>query len=161
MCRSHRAIETRLHEERKACKKLQKDMKEVKKALYPNKTPSPLGSKERESNPLHLLSNTMQDMKALIHLSCLLPMLAHLTWGFTLSLVVILDSKVPLLQHHLLLLQSSRGLVWRMRSQPPFLLIPTPEHIGLHRTTTSRRMISRGSDLKLRGTPIPSLFDDC
>jgi hypothetical protein len=82
MCRSHRAIETRLHEERKACKKLQKDMKEVKKALYPNKTP-PLGSKERESNPLHLLSSTMQDMKALIHLSCLLPMCYRqkLTWS--------------------------------------------------------------------------------
>jgi hypothetical protein len=26
-------------------------MKEVKKALYPNRTPSPLGSEERESNP--------------------------------------------------------------------------------------------------------------
>jgi AraC-like DNA-binding protein len=51
MCRSHHAVETRLHEERKARKKLQKDMKEVKKALYPNKTPSPLGSEERESNP--------------------------------------------------------------------------------------------------------------
>jgi hypothetical protein len=50
MCRSHHAIKTRLHEERKAHKKLQKDMKEVKKALYPNKTPSPPGSKERESN---------------------------------------------------------------------------------------------------------------
>jgi hypothetical protein len=51
MCRSHHAVETRLHEERKARKKLQKDIKEVKKALYPNKTPSPLDSKERESNP--------------------------------------------------------------------------------------------------------------
>jgi hypothetical protein len=51
MCHSHHAVETRLHEERKALKKLQKDMKEVKKALYPNETPSPLGSKERESNP--------------------------------------------------------------------------------------------------------------
>jgi hypothetical protein len=51
MCRSHHAIETRLHEERKACKKLQKDMKEVKQALYPNRTPSPPGSKERGSNP--------------------------------------------------------------------------------------------------------------
>jgi hypothetical protein len=30
-----------LHEERKAHKKLQKDMKEVKSVLYPNKTPSP------------------------------------------------------------------------------------------------------------------------
>jgi hypothetical protein len=44
MCRSHYAIETRLHEERKTQKKLQKDMKEVKKALYPDKTPSPPGS---------------------------------------------------------------------------------------------------------------------
>jgi hypothetical protein len=51
MCRSHHAIETRLHEERKTRKKLQKDIKEVKKALYPNKTPSPPGSEERESNP--------------------------------------------------------------------------------------------------------------
>jgi hypothetical protein len=50
MCHSHHAVETRLHEERKAHKKLQKDMKEVKKVLYPNKTP-PLGYKERESNP--------------------------------------------------------------------------------------------------------------
>jgi hypothetical protein len=161
-------------------------MKEVKKALYPNKTP-PLGSEERESNPLHLLSSAMQAMKALIHLNRLFPMLAHLTWGFTLSLVVILDSKVALLQHHLLL-QSSRGVVWRMRSRPPFLVIQTPvwpvaplhlyiillchhslthpctpgqECIGLHRTTTSRRMISRSSGLKLWRTPIPSLFDNC
>jgi hypothetical protein len=51
MCHSHHAIETRLHVERIAPKKLQKEMKEVKKALYPNKTPSPPGSKERESNP--------------------------------------------------------------------------------------------------------------
>jgi hypothetical protein len=51
MCHSHHAIETRLHEERKARKKLQKDMKEVKQALYPNRTPSPPGSEERESNP--------------------------------------------------------------------------------------------------------------
>jgi AraC-like DNA-binding protein len=51
MCRSHYVVETRLHEKRKARKKLQKDMNEVKKALYPNKTPSPLGSEERESNP--------------------------------------------------------------------------------------------------------------
>jgi hypothetical protein len=51
MCLSHHAVETRIHEERKARKKLQKDMKEVKKALYPNKTSSPPGSEERESNP--------------------------------------------------------------------------------------------------------------
>jgi hypothetical protein len=51
MYRSHHAVETRLHEERKTRKKLQKDMNEVKKALYPNKTPSLLGFEERESNP--------------------------------------------------------------------------------------------------------------
>jgi hypothetical protein len=51
MCLSHHAFETRLHEERKAWKKLQRDMKEVKKALYPSKLPSPPGSKEIESNP--------------------------------------------------------------------------------------------------------------
>jgi hypothetical protein len=51
MCRSHHAIEMWLHEERKARKKLQKDMKEVKIVLYPNKTPSTPGSEERESNP--------------------------------------------------------------------------------------------------------------
>jgi hypothetical protein len=50
MCRSHHAIETRLHEERKVRKKIQKDMKEVKQALYPNRTPSPPVSEERESN---------------------------------------------------------------------------------------------------------------
>jgi hypothetical protein len=51
MCRSHHANETRLLEERKSRKKLQKDMNEVKKTLYPNKTHSPPGSEERESNP--------------------------------------------------------------------------------------------------------------
>jgi hypothetical protein len=35
----------------KARKKLQKDMKEVKSAHYPNMTHSPPGSEERESNP--------------------------------------------------------------------------------------------------------------
>jgi hypothetical protein len=51
MCRYHHAIEVRLHEERKARKKIQKDMKEAKQALYPNRTPSPPVSEERESNP--------------------------------------------------------------------------------------------------------------
>jgi hypothetical protein len=51
MCRSHHAVEIRLHEERNSHKKLQKDMKEVKKAIYRNKTPSPPGTEEREINP--------------------------------------------------------------------------------------------------------------
>jgi hypothetical protein len=54
MCHSNHVIETRLHEETKAHEKLQNDMNEVKKALYSNKTPSPLGSEERESNPTTL-----------------------------------------------------------------------------------------------------------
>jgi hypothetical protein len=58
------------------------------------------------------LSSTMQAMRALIHLSHLLTMLAPLTWDFILSLVVILDSKVTLLQHLVHLLQSSQGLAW-------------------------------------------------
>jgi hypothetical protein len=32
MCPSHHSVETRLHEERKAHKKLQKDMKKIKKS---------------------------------------------------------------------------------------------------------------------------------
>jgi hypothetical protein len=51
MCHSHHVVETGLHEERNAQKKLQKDIKEVKSVLYPNKTPSPAGSEQRESNP--------------------------------------------------------------------------------------------------------------
>jgi hypothetical protein len=51
MCQSHHVVEVRLHEESKARKKIQKDMKKIKQALYPNKTPSPPGSEERESNP--------------------------------------------------------------------------------------------------------------
>jgi hypothetical protein len=51
MCRSHHVVETRLHVERKAWKKLQNDMKEVKNVLYLNKTPSPPSFEERESNP--------------------------------------------------------------------------------------------------------------
>jgi hypothetical protein len=51
MCRSHHAVETRLHEQRNSHKKLQKEMKEVRKAIYHNNTPSPPGTEERESNP--------------------------------------------------------------------------------------------------------------
>jgi hypothetical protein len=113
MCRSHHAIETRLHEERKARKKVQKDMNEVKKALYPNKSPPTSGSEERESNPPTLFEQryvNYENFDPLIHL---LPTLAPLTWGLTLSLVVTLISKVPHLMHLLLhLLQSSQDLAW-------------------------------------------------
>jgi hypothetical protein len=104
MCHSHHAEETRLHEERKARKKLQKDMKEVKKALYSNKTPSPPSFEERESNPPLPLSKDMPAMITLIPRFLLLPMQAPLKWNLTLSLVVTLDNKVIPLMH---LLQSS------------------------------------------------------
>jgi hypothetical protein len=124
MCRSHHAVETRLHEEIKARKKLQKDTKEVKKALYPNRTPSPRALKKGRATLLYHLSNAMQAMKTLILLSLLLLMLAPLTWSVALCLVMILDSKVhPLQHHHLLLFQSSQDLAWQMRLQPPSLVI--------------------------------------
>jgi hypothetical protein len=59
-------------------------MNEVKKAIYPNKTPSPPGSDDRERNPSPLrLSKDMQDMKTLIHLTHLFPMQVPLKWSLT------------------------------------------------------------------------------
>jgi hypothetical protein len=111
MCRSHHAVEMRLHEERKAYKKLQKNMKEVKKILYPNKSLSPPGSEERESNPHTPFEQRY--LRTLISHIYLLPMLAPLTWGLTLSLVATLVSKVTPLMH---LLLSSCDLVWLINS---------------------------------------------
>jgi hypothetical protein len=98
MCRFDHAIERKLHEEGKARRKLEKDVKEVKKALYPNKTPP--GSEERESNtPPFRLSKDMQVMKTLILIILLPPMQAPLIWRLTLSLVETLDSMVTPLMH--------------------------------------------------------------
>jgi hypothetical protein len=57
--------------------------------------------KERATLLLHL-SKDMPTMRTLIPRIHLLPMLAPLTWGLTLSLVVTLVSKVPHLMHFLL-----------------------------------------------------------
>jgi hypothetical protein len=134
MCRSHHAVKTRLHEGRKARKKLQKDMKEVKIALYQTRLlPLRASRKERATLLLHL-SKDKKIMRTLIPCIHLLPMLAPLTWGLTLSLVATLVSKVPLLMHLLLhLLQSSRDLAWPIKSQlislvphtPVWLVVPT------------------------------------
>jgi hypothetical protein len=181
MCRSHHAIETRLHEEQKVCKKSSK--LSIPAGLLPLRAQK----KGRAAHPHHL-SSAMQAMKPLIHRSHLVHLLALLTWGLTLSLMVFLDSMLHLLQHHhllLLLLQSSQEQAWQMSSRlvslviqisvwlvAPLLLIllchhslthpstPGQEHIGLHLTTTPR-MISRSNGLKLQRTPIPSIFDDC
>jgi hypothetical protein len=128
----------------------------------------------------------MSTMRTLIPRIHLLPMLAPLTWGLALSLVVILDSKVPPLKHHLL--QSNQDLTWQMSSllaslvplTSVWLVIPihlfiillchlslthhsTPgqERIGLHHMTTFLPMINRRQSLKLLRTPSSYLFYDC
>jgi hypothetical protein len=113
MSRSHHAVETRLHEKRKAHKKLQKDMNEVKKHyIQPRLLPLWAPRKERATLQL-LLSKDMSTIRTLIPHIHLLPTLTPLPWGLTLSLVVTLVSKVPHLMHLLLhLLQSSQDLAW-------------------------------------------------
>jgi hypothetical protein len=113
MCCSNHAIETRLHEERKARKKLQKDMNEVKKTLYPNKTPSPSVSEERESNPPTPFKQRYANYENFDPSHPFAPYASTSHMGLTLSLVVTLVSKVPHLMHlHLHFLQSSQDLAW-------------------------------------------------
>jgi hypothetical protein len=81
--------------------------------------------KKERATYLHHLSSAMHNMKALIHLCCLHPMLAPLTCDLTLNLVATLVSKVTLLMH-LLLLQSNRGLAWPIRLQLISLVSLTP-----------------------------------
>jgi hypothetical protein len=107
MYRSHHAIETRLHEERKARKKLQKDIKEVKKALYPNKTPSPPDSEERESNPPTPFEQRYVNYENFDPSHLFAPYASTSHMRLTLSLEMTLVSKVPHLMH---LLQSSQDL---------------------------------------------------
>jgi hypothetical protein len=124
-------------------------------------------------------------MRTLIHRIHLLPTLAPLTWGSTLSLVVTLVSKVPHLMHLLHLLQSSQDLAWQMSSSlvslviqiPVWLVVPTrlfiivlyhhslthpctpdQDHIGLHHTIIPRWMINRRQGLKLLWTPFFSFL---
>jgi hypothetical protein len=128
----------------------------------------------------------MPTMKTLISRIYLLPTLAPLTWGLTLSLVVTLVSKVSHLMHLLLhLLQSSQDLAWQMSSllvslviQIPVWLVvltslfiivlchhslthpctPGQDHIGLHHMITPYRMINRRQVLKLLQTPFFSFL---
>jgi hypothetical protein len=142
--------------------------------------------KKERATLLHHLSKDMPTMRILIPHILLLPMLAPLTWGLILSLVVTLDSKVPPLKH--LLLQSSQDLAWQMSSLLVSLVIqtsvwlvgpahffiillclislthhstPGQERIGLYLMTTFRRMITRSQGLKLLKTPILLFFYDC
>jgi hypothetical protein len=153
-------------------------MNEVKKALYLNKT-LPLWAlrNERAIILLHL-SKDMPTMRTLIPRIHLLPTLAPLTWGLTLSLVVTLVGKVPHLMHHLL--QSSQDLAWQTSSLlvslviqisvclvvPTHLFIlvlchhslthpctPGQDRIGLHRMILPHQMINRRQGLKLLRTP--------
>jgi hypothetical protein len=126
--------------------------------------------KERATLLLHL-SKDMPTMRTLIPRIHLLPTLAPLTWGLTLSLVVTLISKIPHLMHLLLhVLQSSQDLARQMSSFlislviqiPVWLVVPThlfiivishhsltgpctlgQDRIRLHRMITPHRMINR------------------
>jgi hypothetical protein len=138
--------------------------------------------KERATLLLHL-SKDMPTMKTLIPRIHLLPTLALLTWGLTLSLVVTLVSKVPHLMH--LLLQSSQDLPWQMSlllvslviQISIWLVVPTrlfilvlchhslthpctpgQDRIGLHRMIMPRRMINRRQGHKLLQTPFFSFL---
>jgi hypothetical protein len=82
--------------------------------------------KERAILLLHL-SKDISTMRTLISCIHLLPTLAPLTWGLTLSLVATLVSKVPYLMHLILhLLQSSQDLAWQMSSLLVSLVIQIP-----------------------------------
>jgi hypothetical protein len=141
--------------------------------------------KERATLLLHL-SKDMPTMRTLIHRIHLLPTLAPLTWGLTLSLVVTLVSKVPHLMHLLLhLLQSSQDLAWQMSSPLVSLVIQIPvwlvvltrlfiivlchhslthrctpgqDRVGLHNMITPHRMINRRQGLNLLWTPFFSFL---
>jgi hypothetical protein len=137
--------------------------------------------KERATLLLHL-SKDMPTMRTLIPRIHLLPMLAPLTWGLTLSLVITLVSKVPNLMH---LLQSSQYLAWQMSLSLVSLVIqilvllvvptrlfiivlchhslthlctPGQDRVGLHRMITPRQMINRTQGLKLLRTPFFSFL---
>jgi hypothetical protein len=184
MCRSHHAIETRLHDERKTRKKLQKDMTQVKSSLYPNRTPSPLGPEKRESNPPTPFEQRYANYENFNPSYPFAPYASTFHMGLTLSLVATLDSKVP----HLMLLHllhSSRDLAWLIKLQlislvPHSLVwrvVPTDlfiillchyslihpctlgqDHIGLHHMTVPHQTISRSQGLKLLRTPILLFF---
>jgi hypothetical protein len=128
----------------------------------------------------------MPTMRTLIPRIDLLPTLAPLTWGLTLSLVVTLVSKVPHLMHLLLhLLQSRQDLAWQMSSPlvslviqiPVWLVVstrlfiivlchhslthpctPDQDHIGLYHMITPRRMINKRQGLKLLWIPFFSFL---
>jgi hypothetical protein len=112
-------------------------MKEVKKALYPNKTPSPPALKKEKATLLLYSSKDIPAMRTLIPCFLLLPMLAPLTWALILSLVVTLVSMVTHLMH---LLLSSRDLAWLMTSIASIFGDPNPgmasiSCTSLHHTT--------------------------
>jgi hypothetical protein len=147
----------------------------------------PLWAPRKERATLLLyLSKDMPTMRTLISCIHLLPTLAPLTWGLTLSLVVTLVSKVPHLMYLLLhLLQSSQDLAWQMSSLLVSLVIqtlvwlvvptrlfilvlchhslthpctPGQDRIGLHHMISPRQMINRRKGLKLLRTPFFSFL---
>jgi hypothetical protein len=186
MCRSHHAVETRLHEERKAHKKLQKDMNEVKKALYPNKTPSPQGSKERESNPPTPFGQRYVNYENFDPLHPFSPYASTSHMGFDSQLDGDFGQQGPTFdapppphppEHQDLAWQMSLLLVSLVIQIPVWLAVPTSlfiivlchhslthlctpgqDRIGLHHMISPRQMINRRQGLNLLRTPFFSFF---
>jgi hypothetical protein len=170
-CCCHRAIETRLHEERKCLKKLQKDMKEVKKALYPNNTPSPPGSEERECNPPTPFEQRYANYENFDPSQLFAP---YTSQAFDAPPPPSpLEHQGPSMVDHLAAdlfgdpnpcMANSSHTSLPHTNMPPFLTRPcTPgqDHIGLHRMITPWQMITRRQGLKLLRTPFIFFLDDC
>jgi hypothetical protein len=164
----------RLDEERKARKNLQKDMKGSRKHSIQTRLLPLQALKKERATLLHHSSKDMPTM--MIPRILLLPMLAPLTWGLSLRLVVTLVRMVTLLMLLVHLLQSSQGLAWQMRSRLAFLVIqiqvwlvvpmhiyfillchhslthpctPDQDRIRLHLMATLHPMINRSQGLML------------
>jgi hypothetical protein len=186
MCRSHHAIETRLHEGRKARKKLQMDMKEVNSALYPNMTPSPLGSEERESNPPTLFEQRYANYENLDPSHTFAPYTSTSHMGFDSQLGGDFGQQGPSFEAPPPPEQSRPSMEDEFAASilvphtPIWLVVPMhlfiillcrlslthhstsgQERIGLHHMTTSHPMISGIQGLNPLWTPSSSLFDNC
>jgi hypothetical protein len=185
MCRSHHAIVTRLHEERKAHKKLQKDMKEVKSSLYPNRTPSPPGSEKRESNPPTSFEQRYANYENFDPSQPFAPYASTSHMGFGSQLGGDFGQQGPsfeappppeqprpsMTDEFAASIFGGPNPIWLVVIMHLFIILlchlylthhstPGQEHIGLHHMTTSRLMINRRQDLKLLWTQSSSLFDD-
>jgi hypothetical protein len=164
-----------LHDERKACKKLQKNMNEVKQALYPNRTPSPPGSEERESNPPTPFEQRYASYESFDPSQPFAPYASTSHMGFHSQLggdvgqqgpssaappppppeqprpSVAAEIRTSIFGDPNPSMTSSSHASLQNTTMPSFFdssIYTDQEHIGLHLTTTPQ-MISRSNDIKL------------